>query len=88
VDLTLLSDAATVRFRTDGIVCREFLLALCPELESLGLLPSLTSTGMVRSDEYWAAVRYISSTNPMYRSEFEVVRSNASAFVLEAHRKE
>lgn len=88
VDLTLLSDAATLRFRTDGVVCREFLLALCPELESMGLLPSLTSTGMVQSDEYWTAVRYIGSTNPIYRSEFEVTRTNTSAFVLEAHRKE
>ena len=87
MDLTLLSDAATLRFRTDGMVCREYLLAICPELEAVGLLPTLTSNGMVRSEEYWAAVRYIGSTNQIYRSEFEVTRTNTSAFVLEAHRK-
>jgi len=88
MDLSLLSDAATMRFRTEGQACIEFLQAICPNLENVGLVPTLTSNGMVRSEEYWAAVRYIATTNRMYRSKYEVVRARASGFVIEADQLE
>lgn len=88
VDLSLLSEEATLRLINQPNVCIPLMKALDPTLESRGLIPKVIGNRKVVEHDYHEAVRQMITTGRRpYMNQVKIM-ANVGMFCVVAHRNE
>ena len=85
-DLTLLSELALEKLRSNALVCIPLFKTLAPEY--IDLVPKPLSDGSINKYDFWSFIRLLKKTNSNYKNNKEVRRFTVGSCVVVTRRNE